>query len=100
MHEMTIDMASDVNDFNEDISLAVYPNPTTDFVNLSLNLENSSDVQVEMFDVQGKRVMDKTWSSLQQETVVINVQDLVTGTYTMKIKTAEGFISKPLVITK
>ncbi len=99
-NEMTIGMESGVNDFNGDISLSVYPNPTSNFANIALNLDNTSDVQVEVFDVQGRRVLDKTWTGLQQETIVMNVQSLTTGTYSMKIKTDDGFVTKPLVITK
>ncbi len=37
-------------------SVATYPNPASDHINLDLKLDNTKDIQVEVFDVNGKPV--------------------------------------------
>ncbi len=98
-NEVTVaNPASGVNDLNADLNITSYPNPATNVLNLDLSLENASDVKVEMFNIEGRKVMDKTWMSLQNQTVVLNVADLPTGTYTLKVITADGFIAKNVII--
>ena len=98
-NEVTVAPAiSNVNDLNSELNITAYPNPTSDFLNLNLSLDNASDVKVEMFNIEGRKMIDKTWESLQNQTVVLNIAELPTGTYTLKVITADGFIAKNVII--
>lgn len=76
---------------NNDINVvSIYPNPTKDV----LNFEgfNTASIEVSVFDVLGKQVIEQTLNS--EET--LNVSQLVNGIYTIKInnKSASKFIKK------
>ncbi|WDF62671.1 T9SS type A sorting domain-containing protein [Flavobacterium sp. KACC 22763] len=63
-------------------SLAIYPNPTTDFV----HIENGSDVTIEtidLYDVSGRNV--KSYKSSDIKDNVISVSNVVPGNYILKI---------------
>ena len=80
--------SSPLNTTNFDISKAtLYPNPTNQFINITI--ENQNVKKVNIFSMQGKKV-------LQSEKGKVNIQQLQTGVYLIKIETNEGgqFISK------
>lgn len=71
----------------------IYPNPTaTGFVKISSS--NSSTIAVEVLDVLGKTVIKQ--ASLQNET--LDVSNLNTGVYILKITQDETNIAKKLII--
>jgi len=98
-NDLTFEVAeSSVNDLNNDINVGIYPNPTSEMINVNLSLEETSDVTVEIFDLQGRKVIDRQWENLRQETIVVNARSLATGQYSVKITTAEGFTTKSVFV--
>ncbi len=79
------------NDFQK-IDLSIYPNPTTDFWNISTNNQIISSVEV--FDMSGKRVIEKQPQSLSSK---IDASILVSGTYIVKITTDKSTTTKKLI---
>lgn len=69
----------------------IYPNPAKDFINIETN-ENS---KLQIFDMQGRLVINK---DLTKEANQINVQNLQQGTYLVKIITPSNIISKKLIV--
>ena len=70
----------------------IYPNPTKNV----LQIEVLNEVQierVELFDVGGKRV--KAFRNTEK---VLNVSELVSGTYFLRLTTKEGILIKKVVI--
>jgi len=80
--------------------LSVYPNPTSDFVNVQCTMDNVqlSGFSVEVFDVYGKLmhtdVVANNYSPLQTR---INVGNLPAGVYFVRVATEKGMITKPFV---
>lgn len=70
-------------------SIIVYPNPTSEFINISTI---HSILYVEMFDVLGKKVK---YVSAQNQ---INISDLKTGIYIFKVYTDKGDVTKRVII--
>jgi hypothetical protein len=70
----------------------VYPNPTTNFWNISTN--NIQINSVDVFDILGKRVI-----SLQPNTMstTIDATNLTPGVYISKIRTELGIETKKLI---
>lgn len=65
-------------------SFAVYPNPSTDV----LNIENSLGLvidQIELLDMSGRVVFVAQKGTFNNELVQINVMNLTTGVYTLKM---------------
>jgi len=72
-----------------DSSIYVYPNPTSEFINISTR---HSILYIEMFDILGKKVK---YAKNENQ---INVSDLKTGLYIFKVFTNQGEITKKIVI--
>jgi serine protease AprX len=72
----------------------IYPNPARGSFNIA-SPSYSADLNVEMFDVQGRRVLERKISGSQNE---INVQGIPTGVYMVRLSSDAGAITKKLVI--
>ena len=81
---------SDDNTWNMDIALAIFPNPTTGVVNI-MGINNFEKLQI--FDLQGKLV--KTYGSFTNQ---INVSNLMSGNYIIKIISEDSVITKKLIL--
>ncbi len=64
-------------------SFNIYPNPVRDYLNISLNRGDSSINEMEVYDISGKLVVTKLLASND----VINVSQLKSGLYFLKVKT-------------
>ena len=72
-------------------SLKVYPNPTREQVYL-ITTQNLEIEKVTVYNLQGKSLL-----SFDKDLETLNVEDLSTGIYLMKIETNRGLINKRLV---
>ena len=78
-------------DFN---GFSMYPNPAKDVLNIQLN--NISNAYLSVYDIQGKLVLDRIIS--QEQNVALNVSDLQSGMYFVKLNTGTKEIVKKLII--
>ncbi len=67
------------------VSAMVYPNPVTDFVNISA----SGMTKIELYNVSGSLVLSSSKS-------MINMSNLPTGTYIAKVYTSKGVVAKKI----
>lgn len=97
--EYTITELDDTEELNESLDIAVYPNPTTEFVVVDVNLLNVSPVvNIEILNMEGKQVLTRNYNNVRNEKVTLDVSDFTPGMYNVNIRTEEGFISKQLII--
>lgn len=80
-------------DFNE-INFQVYPNPTTDYISIQRK-DDSSDMEMEVFDVLGKKVFIKQTIENGNQ---IDISHLKAGIYFLRITV--GYSSKVVKIVK
>ena len=78
----------DVNGFN------MYPNPAKDILNIKLN--NITKANLSIYDIQGKLVLEHSISETQN--LELNVSDLQSGMYFVKLNTATKEMVKKLII--
>ena len=64
------------------LSAVTYPNPTTDYIVLSLTDATLTDLSYTMFDLQGRLV---TKAKVEQEATQIAMKNLAIGVYFLKI---------------
>jgi 1,4-alpha-glucan branching enzyme len=82
-------------------SLQVYPNPASTSVTISFVLTENSPVEVNVFDIQGRRMRTLF---LQQDApagvyqAAITEQELPKGIYFIELKTAKGSVTSKLVM--
>lgn len=69
-------------------SVKIYPNPTTDFINIQSNFDINS---VEIYSLHGQKVL------LVENKKRIDISSLSEGIYFLKLKTVKGEITKKVV---
>ena len=72
-------------------NIDIFPNPAKNQFNLSSNLNNSLGIQI--FDVLGKSV-----KKLYTNKKSINISDLNSGIYFVRIKNGENYVTKKLIV--
>jgi hypothetical protein len=71
-----------ISDISEAKNIMIYPNPAKSHINISLINSNYQDLHVFIFDIQGK--LQKT-KSLKPNNSMMNISDLNSGIYILKI---------------
>jgi hypothetical protein len=80
---------------------AVYPNPAQDQVNINLNMEQTENVSVRIFNTLGQVVYNKNYGTMSgANTLNIQLDNLSEGVYFVKIVVGDKMYTKPLQITK
>jgi hypothetical protein len=64
--------------------LKMYPNPTSDIINLSLQENPRDDLQLEVYNISGQLVFEKQLPAFEKEQR-INIQHLQSGVYLVKL---------------
>jgi hypothetical protein len=72
-----------------DIQLKIYPNPATDIIHITSNMEL---IKIELFDILGKRVLTST------ETQELKVDHLKAGVYFVKVYSSKGPMTKKIIV--
>ena len=72
-------------DYNIDYQVAIYPNPTSDIINI--NVTDLNNVMLEVFDVNGRLIF---FQNLESKPNQLNLSKLQRGLYIFKIKSQEG----------
>jgi len=73
---------SGVEETDVNLALSVYPNPTTDFVVLSVENSNIQNMTCQLYDLQGK-IIEK--QKLDNRQTSISMVDLASGIYFIKV---------------
>jgi glucose/arabinose dehydrogenase len=81
-----IDSSLTINDFTKN-GFSVYPNPAKDILNIKSNSQNPI-VEVAIFDITGKKLINERFDNLQEVSVSIN--DLAKGVYLLKTQNNVG----------
>jgi hypothetical protein len=80
------------NDTFKENNFKIYPNPTS-LGYVTLSSKNSAKMNVSVFDILGKQVLNETVSNN-----ILNVSSLTSGVYIMNISQDDARITKKLVI--
>jgi len=78
----------------------VFPNPATEFINISFELESESQVVLEVVDVIGRTVSAEDLGSREANPYSerINVNNLPSGLYLINIKTDSAVVSRKFFV--
>lgn len=71
---------------------AVYPNPATDNITISYNLDEASDVQLRVYNVLGEIVKSQFMSNVEAgvHNYSVNLDDMPMGIYLFSLNTKQG----------
>ena len=81
-------------------SSKIYPNPSSDQMNLDLNLVSQSDVKVTLSDMMGREVMTIAQGSMQSVSQTFSVANLQKGMYTANYYVNGAAAKAELVMVK
>ena len=85
------------NDFTNRNDIVVYPNPTVETVNIN-SINNSINV-VSVYSLDGKLVATYR-NPLTSDNYSIDVKNLATGIYTLKVETNNGSFTKKIIVRR
>lgn len=71
-----------------DIRLSLYPNPTSEFLNIELG-NNEKDINIQMYDMSGK-LMHKDVINAYDTKYVLPMQSVATGKYLIQMQSEDG----------
>lgn len=78
---------------NNSLSLAVQPNPLSEFATFSFNLEHNSEVRLSLYNMMGQEVQvlaSGEYNSGQHNLSFNKTRSLIKGMYIARLQTAEG----------
>lgn len=91
------------NNFEESI-INIYPNPASDNINISFNLNKQQNVLIEIYDINGKKVatLEKAVfpASYFNKTYNIKNSGNLRGNFVVRVKTDEFDIRRDIIIVK
>ena len=65
----------------------IYPNPVSEISNLDINLSETTDIQISLYNISGQLIREHSQTAYAgRNTVKINVSGLLQGVYFLKIK--------------
>ncbi len=80
--------------------IAIAPNPTSTQARLDIGLETAQEVQIQLFNMQGKRIYTQKLGKVQQHSLDLDVSDFAAGTYFVVVRAEEGIRTTKLVVSK
>lgn len=83
-------VSSIVSVSENDLYVNIYPNPSSDFVKIDV----PDIINIQIFSIDGKIIMHK------QSDNILDVSDLPSGHYLLKINTKQGLIQKKIVVLR
>lgn len=105
-YETTVGLAYGITvDIDETISandISIHPNPISNNANIEFSLVDNSDVNISVFDILGKNVMNIYSGEMSSglQSIRMNSNELNNGVYFIRIQMNNEIITKKVMITK
>lgn len=88
-----------IGSFEDEYQLILYPNPSEGLFRLMMNMGESEDLDIKVFDLSGKLLFqDEIENSLRRLDYVIDLSNMEKGMYQLQLRTDKGVFNKTLVI--
>lgn len=85
-----------LNDISNDVKVNVFPNPTSDVVNFEMP-KGTYINSIEVFNIAGQLMMNQNFN-LPMQNASINVSELSTGNYKVRVIANEGYVVKSIQV--
>lgn len=83
----------------QEFGINIYPNPATSI--LLIDIESPSNIEsIELLNNLGKRVSMISMNQIGQGQLAFDLNQIESGSYTVKILTSKGIASKSIIVTK
>lgn len=84
----------------EDNAMTLFPNPSSEVLQVQLNLQEATPAMLIMADMQGQVLDLREYQNVQKETMQFDVSHLPTGAYLMRVSTDAGTKTKQFVVAR
>ena len=74
---------------NPKFNLSLYPNPTTNFITLSIDAAHIKNLSYKVYDITGKQI---TLQKINSTTTQISMEELLVTTYFVSVFSTEGIV--------
>ena len=83
-------------------NLTVYPNPSSDVVNVSFDLANSTSTSVELYNSLGALIeaQNNSNAAVGSQTATFTTANLAEGVYFVKVKTGDNITTESVTVVK
>lgn len=79
--------------------IKMYPNPTSDILMVSFDLKESTDVNLTVYGMMGKRIKKRVLNNLSgNQNIQLDVSNLATGEYLVALETDKGAVTKTIIV--
>jgi hypothetical protein len=82
--------------------VSIYPNPVSSQLNINMDIENNSNVKVEMYDILGKIVYSQEFNNLQSgnQTIPVQTNQLKNGVYIVSVNNGQKVYKQEIIINR
>lgn len=94
------DLVSTQDELLPDDKISIFPNPTSDWINIKMDLETPTDVSVILVDMSGKVIKWNTFRGVMQDNLTFDVSDVNSGVYMLHFTSKIGQRVEKVVIMK
>ncbi len=94
----TVGFSTPVEEIRRDVFFKAFPNPSTGMVTLDIALPKPEDLTVSFFSIDGKKVMEKSYSNFDNNMLDFDLGERSPGVYYVTLRTISTVITKRLVI--
>ena len=83
-------------------NLTIFPNPASDYVNMKFNINQTSDLNVSIYNLEGRLVKSESLKGLRAGDHVyhVNTEEMITGTYMIMLNGKNTKLSSRLLIVR
>ena len=97
--DLTINSSSEINTFNKQYEIQIFPNPSRDIFNLMFTSEQAQTMIVKVVNMIGEEIFsDELTEFVGKYTKVIDMNTQSKGVYLLKITTSKGGINKKIIL--
>lgn len=93
-------ITSGISEINKDISLNIYPNPTSGILNLSYNFSTPENLSIQIYNTAGALVYNENNFTAQSGTKSIDMNNLSNGLYHVRVLVSGKQISRQILLNK
>ncbi len=79
--------------------IRIYPNPASSAVNLTLGLEEASELSISLFNILGETVRSQGFGTVRELSATVDLDDLSGGVYMLRIHTGALTVTRKIILT-
>lgn len=97
-YTIVVDNPASVNE-NSLSNFSMFPNPSKGFLTLRFDVEQSNDVEIQMYDIRGRKVKDFSFNNTDiRFSEVLDITGISSGVYLVKVLNGNKSMIKKLII--